>query len=269
MKKLNIPAFLLSFVLCFLVFTGYTQEKQVTDSLQNSDINDVNPVQSVKKERKNTIMVNVTNPSLISSKFMTVGYERILPNNQSFTVSVGSFSIPKFTEDLADSLGLNTDYKDKGFHFSADYRFYLQKQNKYPAPHGLYIGPYYAYNHLTRESQWFLDGTNFNGEVQTEIKLNIHTLGFELGYQFVFWDRMTVDMILFGPGFGSYNLNTVLGTTLSPDAESEFFEKLNEYLENHLPGYDWIIDAGEFKRKGSYNTWELGYRYSIRVGFRF
>ncbi len=269
MKKLNIPAFLLSFVLCFLVFTGYTQEKQVTDSLQNSDINAVNPVQSVKKERKNTIMVNVTNPSLISSRFMTIGYERVLPHNQSFTVSVGSFSIPKFTGDLADSLGLNTDYKDKGFHFSTDYRFYLKKENKYAAPRGIYIGPYYAYNHLTRESAWYLDGTNFNGEVLNDLKLNIHTLGFELGYQFVFWDRMTVDMILFGPGFGSYSLKTELKTTLSPDQESEFFDKLNGFLEDNFPGYDRVVDAGEFKRKGSFNTWDVGYRYSVRVGYRF
>jgi len=263
------PIVLMIFLFSFFVITGYSQEKQVPDTLQNKELSpDVSP-QPENKERKNTIMVNVTNPSLVSSRFLTAVYERVLPHNQSFTVSVGSFSIPKFTEDLADSLSLNTDYKDKGFHLSVDYRFYLLKENKYDAPHGLYIGPYYAYNHLTRGATWVLNGDTFNGDVSTDIKLNIHTLGFELGYQFVFWDRMTIDMLLFGPGFGSYSMKTNLKTDLSPDQESEFFEKLNQYFEDHIPGYDRIVDAGEFSRKGYYNTWDAGYRYSVRVGFRF
>jgi hypothetical protein len=269
MKRLSMRFYLFIFLLFSIVTTNYGQEKQLVDTLQNNIVNPAENSQPVKKLRKNTIMVNVTNPSLISSKFFTVGYERILPNNQSFTVSVGSFSIPKFTEDITDSLGLNTDYKDKGFHFSADYRFYLRKHNKFAPPSGLYIGPYYAFNNLKREVDWYLDGTTFNGNVMTDLKLNIHTLGFEMGYQFIFWDRMTVDMIFFGPGFGSYKLDTDLKTTLTPEQESEFFDKLNQYLEEHLPGYDWVIDSGEFSKKGSYKTWDAGYRYSIRVGFRF
>lgn len=265
-SKVFIPGVLLLFS---IVYTGYSQEKQLADTVQDIAINPVSETLKAEKLRKNTIMVNVTNPSIISSKFFTIGYERILPNNQSFTVSAGSFSIPKFTEDLTDSLDLNTDYKDKGFHFSADYRFYLKKQNKFAPPYGLYIGPYYAFNNLKREVEWYLDGTTFDGSVLTDLKLNIHTLGFEMGYQFVFWDRMTVDMIFLGPGFGTYKLDTDLKTTLSSDQESEFFDKLNEYLEEHIPGYDRIIDSGEFVKNGSFKTWDAGYRYSVRVGFRF
>lgn len=83
---------------------------------------------------------------------------------------------------------------------------------------------------------WILGGTNFNGTVNTNFKLNIHAIGFQIGYQFVFWDRMSLDLILAGPGIGVYSLKTDLNTTLSPDQESEFFDKLNQYLENHLPG---------------------------------
>jgi hypothetical protein len=198
-----------------------------------------------------------------------MAYERVLPNNQTFSIALGSFSIPKFLSGVADSLDVDTDVKEKGLHVSADYRFYLKKENLHSAPRGVYIGPYYAYNHMNREVTWFLDGKNFNGDVNTDLKLNIHTLGFELGYQFIFWDRLAVDMILFGPGFGSYSMNVGLNTTMTPDQESEFFEKLNQYLEENVPGYDYVIESGEFSKHGSFKTWDLGYRYTIRVGFRF
>jgi hypothetical protein len=45
--------------------------------------------------------------------------------------------------------------------------------------------------------------------------LNIHTFGAELGYQFVFWDRLSVDMILLGPGIAAYSLKASFGTNLS------------------------------------------------------
>ncbi len=268
MKNRIIIQNLLVAFLSVVFLNVFAQEKTITDTVSISVNQLLNP-EPAKKLKRNTISVNITNPSLISTKFLTVGYERILTSNQSFMVQMGSFSIPRFTQSLSDSLGLNTDYKDKGFHASVDYRFYLKKQNKYSAPRGVYIGPYYAYNYLNREVNWILDGTNFNGNVNTNFKLNIHAIGFQMGYQFVFWDRLSLDLILAGPGLGVYNLKTELNTTLSPDEESEFFDKLNQYLEDHLPGYDKVIDAGEFKRTGNFNTVDVAYRYSMRIGYRF
>jgi hypothetical protein len=213
-------------------------------------------------------MINISNPSLISSKFRTIGYERILPHNQSITLNIGTFSIPRFSNgSLADSLGLNTSYKDKGFHFSTDYRFYLMKENRHAAPRGVYLAPYYTYNYLNRENSWNLEGRV--DEVYTNLKLNIHTIGAELGYQFIFWDRVALDLILIGPGWGFYGLKAEVGTTLDPDKESEFFQKLNEILADKIPGYDKMIDAGEFSKTGTYDVKSIGFRYVIRVGFRF
>jgi hypothetical protein len=220
-----------------------------------------------KKVRKNSILINVSNPTLISSQFQAIGYERIFSNNQSFTVNFGKFSIPKFTGALADSLGLNTDSKDRGFHFSTDYRFYLKKENKYGAPRGVYLAPFYTYNHLNRENSWYVDG--YVDEVSTNLKFNIHTIGAELGYQFVFWDRVALDMILMGPGFGFYSVKAEVGSTLNSDDESKLFQKLNEILADKIPGYDKVIEAGEFSKKGTYNTQGAGFRYVVRLGYRF
>jgi hypothetical protein len=269
MKTFNRLIILMIVLNSMSFFTANGQEKTSSDTLLNVTTESL-PVQAKeKKVRKNTILINLSNPMLISNKFQIIGYERILPNNQSFTVNVGIFSIPKFRGDLADSLGLNTDYKDKGFHFSTDYRFYLKKENKYAAPRGVYLAPYYTYNHLIRENSWNFENEGIIDQVYTDLTLNIHTIGAELGYQFVFRDRVALDLILMGPGFGFYSVKAELGTDMDPDKQSEFFDKLNEILADKIPGYEKVIEPGEFSKKGTYNTEGIGFRYLIRVGYRF
>jgi len=259
--------FLLNVLFYSFVITGYSQDLQLSDTLQNNEKGLASNAEPVKKLRKNSILINISNPLLISSGFQVIGYERILRNNQSFTVNIGTFSLPKFVSGLADSLGVNADFKDNGFHFSADYRFYLKKENKYGAPRGVYLAPYYTYNHLNRENSWNLEGVA--DKVFTNLKFNIHTIGAELGYQFVFWDRVALDMILLGPGFGFYNVKAEIGTTLNPDEESKLFQKLNEILADKIPGYNKVIEAGEFSKKGSNNVKGPGFRYMVRIGYRF
>lgn len=266
MKIFYLRIFLMNILSFLFMFSGYSQEKTVTDTISVS-LNEILNPKPVKKQRKNTILINLSNPMLISNQFQIIGYERVLPNNQSFTVNIGRFSIPKFTGDLADTLGLNTDFKDRGFHFSTDYRFYLKKENRHAAPRGVYLAPYYTYNHLNRENSWNVDG--FVDEVYTNINLNIHTIGGQLGYQFIFWDRVALDLILMGPGFGFYNVKAEIGTNLDPEKEQQLFQKLNEILADKIPGYDKVIEPGEFGIKGTYNTQTVGFRYIVRLGYRF
>jgi len=269
MTKLNRLPFLMTLMFCLALFAGKGQEKTGSDTLLNVTTESLPVPVKEKKVRKNSIMLTVSNPALISSQFRTIGYERVLPHNQSFTVTVGKFSIPKFRGDLADSLGLNTDYKDKGFHFSTDYRFYLMKENKYGAPRGVYLAPFYSFNHLNRENSWMVETDGRIDEVYTNLTLNIHTIGAELGYQFIFWDRVALDLILMGPGFGFYGVKAEVGTNMDPDKQSEFFDKLNQILADKIPGYDKVIEPGEFSKDGTYNTQGVGFRYLIRVGYRF
>lgn len=251
-----------------IVFNGaiaQTLTTPVSDSVQIKK----SGAEQIRKARKNTISFNITNPSIIAPKFLTVGYERILKNNQSFMVQTGSFSIPRFIESLSDSLGINSKYRDRGFHLSVDYRFYLKNENKYEAPRGVYLGAYYAYNFLNRNVDWVFEGEKLKSTVNTDFNVGIHAIGVEIGYQFVFWDRMSVDLILAGPGIGFYDVKAKLNTSLNSDEQSEFFDELDEYLSNNFPGYQGFFDSGEFKRNGSFNTLELAYRYSVRIGYRF
>lgn len=234
--------------LFFLTFEGYTQ----------------------LDGKKNTAYINVSHPALFGSKTFIFGYERVVGKNQSFTVNFGNITLPALAPGTGnDSVKVTRNNADKGFHLGADYRFYLKGENKFEAPRGVYIGPYYAFNNFSKTNTWQLNTSDFDGDVNTELKMNVHTIGFQLGYQFVFWKRVALDMVLFGPGYAFYNLKGDIKTTLSPEDESLLFDKLNGFLGEKIPGYDLVIDEGEFARNGSVRTNTLGYRFMINLGFRF
>ncbi len=197
---------------------------------------------------KNTVRLNLTNPLIFGNHSLQIGYERLIGTNQSFSLNIGTASFPILTfGDTDTTIGLLTkDYEDRGFHISGDYRFYLKRENKYPAPRGIYIGPFYSYNYFNRINTWSLNTDSYQGSIRSDISLNIHTIGFELGYQFVFWNRLSVDLLLMGPGLGFYGIDAKLDTSLSPEDENAFFEALNSILSEKIPGYDRVIGSNEF-----------------------
>jgi hypothetical protein len=220
----------------------------------------------VPKIRKNTIRINVTNP-LIFGKSYILGYERIVGHKQSFAINVGTFSFPQigsldlsgYTIDQAKDVG--------GFNISGDYRFYQSKVNKYDAPRGVYIGPYVAYNKTRRSIT--LTSPDVVGKFDAGYEFRVATVGFQLGYQFVFWNRVSLDMILFGPGLSGYSLKTELSTTLDPAKEAELFQKINDALAAKIPGWDKVIAPGEMQGGETFNTTSAGFRYMVMLGFRF
>lgn len=223
------------------------------------------------KNRKNSIKVNITNPMIFGEDCYVIGYERTIGKHQSFSVNVGRFAMPRLFSIGTDSIKqINKSTSTSlGLSLSGDYRFYLSKENKYNSPHGIYIGPYFARNSFTRNFELEANTGKFTGQLDADLKLGITTVGFQLGYQFVFWDRLSLDMVLFGPGLSAYKIKTSLSTTLDAELESELFQKINDALAEKIPGYDLVINPGEFVKTGSYNTTNAGYRYVIMLGFRF
>ncbi len=220
-------------------------------------------------DRKNTIYLNFTNRLIFNDAYI-IGYERVLKPHRTFSVNIGTISLPRFTDKSTnDTVQLLGGSGNKGFHISADYRFYLSKENKFEAPRGVYLGPFYSYNYAERANQWNLNTSTFTGGVNTKMSLSIHTVGLQFGYQFVLWERLALDFALLGPGIGIYDIKASINTNLSEDQKQLFYEKLNSFLEEKIPGYDRVIDEGEFNNKGSTNTTSIGYRYMINLGYRF
>lgn len=220
------------------------------------------------KNYKNTIRFNITNPMLFSWKFNVIGYERVIKDYQTISVNIGRTGFGTLIFN-SDSLELIDQTNDKGFNFSVDYRFYLQKENKYSAPRGVYVGPYYAYNFFSRDIIWGLNTDTYDGEVQMGTDINAHFLGVQLGYQFIFWDRLTVDMILMGPSLWHFNLKSTFNTDLPIEDETMLIEQLNGMLQDKFPGSDFIITGEGLEATKNTSTSTMGFRYMINIGFRF
>lgn len=259
MKNLSTKWFKNIFVLGVVFALSLTKANaQASDSLYKP-----------QREFKNTIRFNITNPLIFGGKSIIFGYERVLKNNRSFSINIGQAGFPSLNIISSDELKANTILSEKGFHISGDYRFYLSKLNKYNAPRGVYVGPYYSYNSFDKEHSWTLNSDTFQGNVNTNLGLTINTVGVELGYQFVFWKRFSVDLILIGPGVGFYKWDVALDTDLSAEDSALFFDKLNTALEEKFPGYEGTLGEGDFQKKGAKSTTSIGYRYMIQVGYRF
>jgi hypothetical protein len=258
----NLKPALFFFITCTLICSFQTVNAQDSSN--------------VKKDYKNTIHFNLTNIAIFKGKSFVIGYERRIKRHQSFTINIGTTALPSLNLVDTDSLKIARDKNNTGFNLSVDYRFYLAKENKYDAPHGVYVGPYYSYNYFNNKGNWDVQSTSGSyGSLTTEMKLNIHTVGAELGYQFLFWkNRISLDFIMIGPGLAFYNLKSYLKSnfTLTEEDKEKVLKKLGDALNDRFPGWNEISTSdsdNEFQTKGSTDISSFGYRFMIQVGFRF
>lgn len=224
-----------------------------------------------KHSRKNIVRYNISSALLYGfDKGVILGYERVLKPNQSISFNIGTVALPKLTTIGTDSVQFSKDVKNSGFNTSLDYRFYLGKLNKFDAPRGVYIGPWYSFNRFSRENNWnLLKGSGSPKMVTANTDFNIHSFGFELGYQFVFWDRMTLDLVMIGPGLGLYKVNAKFDSNLTTQEREQLQQALTDALENKFPGMNFVFDNKALDANGALNVTSMGYRYIIHIGFRF
>ena len=224
-----------------------------------------------KHSRKNIIRYNLSSALIFGfDKSIILGYERVLKPNQSISFNAGTVALPKLTTIGTDSVTFNKDVKNNGFNISLDYRFYLNKINKYNAPRGVYIGPWYSYNRFKRENTWDLINSNGSSKnIMANTDFNIHSFGFELGYQFIFWDRLALDLVMVGPGMGIYNVNAKFDDNLTPAEREKLQQVLTDALENKFPGMNFVFDDQALNANGALNVTSFGYRYIIHIGFSF
>ncbi len=222
---------------------------------------------SIVHQRKNIIKFNLTSNSFLDNAIL-FEYERVLKNNRSFTVQSGYNTIP-FSQ-LIDSSRSETDLKKTGWSATLDYRFYLKKENKFAAPHGIYVGPFMSYHSFSNERSMELQTST--GTFETAIlnsKISLFSIGGEIGYQFVIKNRWTIDLLMFGPSVTNYNAKMKLTGNL-PAQELDGY--LKEILDGILDNYPFVGDLLEdntAEASGRVNTWDFGFRYSVHVGFCF
>ncbi|ULQ54085.1 hypothetical protein [Flavihumibacter fluvii] len=231
----------------------------------------INSDSSWKKARKNIIRYDLTGGLLFGmSNYIVFGYERAVNPHQSFSINTGKVGLPKVFDFVPDSFYMEQSSKNSGFNISGDYRFYLKKENKYNAPRGVYIGPYYSFNQFKRNNDWtFKKGDPEEQMANTTLGLSIHTFGAEVGYQFILWDKLAIDLLMFGPGLSNYYIKAKAEGNLSEENKEKLQEALTQYINDKFPGMNYVLDEDGLKAKGVVNTWSFGYRFIIHVGFNF
>jgi hypothetical protein len=245
-------------VLFFLLQAGFCIAQQAVDSSQKTP------------QRKNIIRYNLSGGLLFGfGKYIVLGYERVLSPRQSISINGGRASFPKLVSIVTDSFDVEKDANRSGANVSIDYRFYLAKENKYLAPRGVYIGPYYSYNHLTSETRWDYKNSGNSRFVDVNSTFNIHTVGFELGYQFILWKRLALDMVLVGPGFGFYNYKATFDHNLDADSQEQLLDALEQLLTQKFPGMNYVFSDKHIDSNGTLKTNTIGYRYIVHIGFNF
>jgi hypothetical protein len=231
---------------------------------------ELNADSSWKHARKNVIRYNLSSALLFGvDKTIILGYERVLSPHRSISINAGKIALPKLVNIETDSFSLNKNGTNNGVNISLDYRFYLSSENKHLAPHGVYIGPWYSYNSFTRENSWDYKASGSQKVANTESKMNINSLGFELGYQFILWKRLAIDFVTIGPGFGFYNVKAKFDSNLTDAEKEQLRQALTDALTQKFPGMDIVFEDKELNANGKMNVTSLGFRYVVHIGFNF
>ena len=223
-----------------------------------------------KPQYKNVVRYNLSGGIVFGiDRYIVFGYERVIRPNQSISVNFGTVKLPKVISINTDSFSLKKDKKSNGTNFSIDYRFYLGKENKYAAPRGVYIGPYYSYNHFTRDNEWDFTNSSTGSFVDSHSTFNIHAVGFEFGYQLILWKRFSIDMVLVGPGLGFYNYKVNFESNLSAEDKQQLLDGMQQLLTQKFPGMNFVFADKQISGNGVMKTSTIGYRYIFHIGFVF
>jgi hypothetical protein len=100
-------------------------------------------------------------------------------------------------------------------------------------------------------------------------RMNMVNLGFELGYQFIFAKKFSIDLLMFGPSITAYSGNLAITGNLNSDLGDNIDEELAAKLKEHFPALGYLFsdeDATFSTSKIVVSSW---FRYSIQLGYHF
>jgi hypothetical protein len=219
---------------------------------------------------KNVIKLNPTPMLLLGeARNITFSYERLLNKNQSVAVQAGYLLFPKLVDDTLLGLVKFTGRSKQGVNLAFDYRYYPWQRNRRPVPDGLYIGGYVSYYGFRFRNNFDILKVNIDENGAMDGKINMVNAGMLLGYQFIFWERFSVDLILFGPSYTMRHTDLRISGALDKDEIGEISDELAEKLIERFPVLAEIYATDELVVTESTRKFGLGFRYSIQIGFHF
>jgi hypothetical protein len=218
--------------------------------------------------RKNTIKINPT-PQVVFSNLgnITLSYERMIRRDQSLCLQLGYLKIDPF---FGDSVGGVIDIRrksDLGLNAALDYRFYPMNRNKFRAPDGLYLGGYISYYGFGFKDQfnYYKGDTAF---VSGNYSSTYHyvNLGVMLGYQFIFWKWLSIDLVIFGPSLTFAASNWQISDAVDSNDEEELINTIKEKFNEKFP---LLVPFVKPNGGTSSAEFRMLFRYSVSFGVHF
>ena len=218
----------------------------------------------------NIVKVSLSSYALYQNSFH-MGFERVLTKNKSIYVFGGYNEFP-----LSLSLNLsNTNFTNSrnksGYSIGAEFRFYLSKENKYNAPHGIYLAPYLSYYQFSADNTLVHTDSNGTSSASLNSKISFFNVGFELGYQFVVFKRFVIDAEMFGPSFTTYSFQASIAGNLNGLDQNETLKAVMDALKAKFPLLNDLSTSKTIYSSGvaSSKFPAVGFRYAVSIGFMF
>jgi hypothetical protein len=224
--------------------------------------------QTVQTSRSNTVKLDLTS-QILYEKSLVFSYERVMKPHQSLAITAGYHTFPTMV-NLGSNIHVTDNNKRNGYVFGAEYRFYLPQENKFAAPHGVYLGPYVTYHRFANNRT--VEVTNNDGSMSQAIldsKFTVLNLGVQMGYQFIINDRWSIDFAFIGPSTSHYSSDLNLGGNFTPDELSEHHQEILQALTDKFPFLKDLLENKTVSASGKSSTWSFGYRYFFQVGYHF
>ncbi len=216
-------------------------------------------------QRMNVMKVELSQPLYPASLILT--YERIIKPYQSFAITAGYEQFPPLAS-VNSTIHVKEDLSRSGYKIGTEYRFYLKSENKFRAPHGLYIGPYIAYHYFYNKRNIAVDVNGVEETAVMDANFMVLNIGFQLGHQFVINNRWTIDVVTVGPAISNYRANLSLDGNFTFDKQEVENEILLKLLDR-FPMLDKVLTDKEVSSDGKMDHWAYGWRFQFHVGYHF
>jgi hypothetical protein len=184
-------------------------------------------------------------------------------------LQAGYLAFPNLIDDTVINLLAIYDRSRTGVNLSFDYRYYPFARNRRPAPDGLYIGGYISYYGLKSTNKFDVLYTSVDQQGAIDAKVNIVNLGFELGYQFIFWKRFSLDLLMFGPSYSMILTDINISGQLDPEQIENIDQELIDKLLNRFPHLETVFSDDGLQYSGQKTKFSALLRYSVSLGVHF
>jgi hypothetical protein len=220
-------------------------------------------------QRKNNIKLNPTPMLIWDLNNITLTYERLVTPKQSVSLKAGYFVFPRISDDVILSTIELSNRKRYGANIDVEYRFYPAKRNKRPAPDGVFLGPYLGYYGFQFKNNFNVLNTSVDQNGSFTGTLHIFNAGFQLGYQFIFWKRVSLDLILFGPALSYYWGSMKIEGSLDPDQIENISQETIDKIFSRFPFLKTLFSGETLDFRGHRDIWSVGFRYAVQIGIVF